>query len=729
MREFISQPSSQPIPLPEHLVHGSEGQFIQVLFNSLRSAVLYLDQWGRICSANIMAKELFKNEELLGKTVLEFLLGWEDPVNCHQEVLMVARTGMSILGSVERATIHGREHWFQTDKVSVKDDEHAIKGVLLTLDDITSLKNHEVKLQHSEARYRAFVENSQDAIWRFDIDPPIPTDWPKEAIAEAIVKRATLGDCNHVFAEVYGYDDPQSLLGMTLEDTRAYSHTLDTQSFVENDFRLKTQEVVWRTPEGDRVCLNTSANGTIENQHLIEVWGVTRDTTEKQRYIDRLEYQANHDMLTGLPNRVKLQDMVNTAISERRSGDKLALIIIDLDRFKEINDTLGHHVGDQIISKVGPRLKRILNHLEATIARLGGDEFAILLPEVESQRHARAIGEQILGSIRKDFLIDDMSIELRASLGIAICPDQADDFSTLMRYADVAMYCAKQDLSGIEVYDAEEDMHSTKRLSLMNDLGKAIRENQLTLYYQPKIALGNKQVVGVEALARWIHPSMGFVSPAEFIPIAETTDLISEMTDWVLNESLSQVYRWREQGIALKMAVNISARNLLNDNILQKIEWLLHRYSLSPACLELEITESTIMENAERSLNIMQQINNLGINLSIDDFGTGYSSLAYLKKLPVKWLKIDYSFIINMINDEQDQIIVDSTIQMAHSLGLQVVAEGVENAEIIRRLCAMKCEQAQGFHIAKPMPAADFIAWYRQYSLTAAADCDASRSA
>ncbi|MBX2807521.1 MAG: EAL domain-containing protein, partial [Cellvibrionaceae bacterium] len=411
----------------------------------------------------------------------------------------------------------------------------------------------------------------------------------------------------------------------------------------------------------------------------------------------------------------KLQDMVNTALSLREAGDKLALIIIDLDRFKEINDTLGHHVGDQIITKIGPRLKRILNNLDATIARLGGDEFAILLPEVESERHARAIGEQILGSIRKDFVIDDMSIELRASLGIALCPDQANDFSTLMRYADVAMYCAKQDLSGVEIYDAEEDMHSTKRLSLMNDLGKAIRENQLTLYYQPKIALGSKQVVGVEALARWIHPAMGFVSPAEFIPIAETTDLISEMTDWVLNESLSQVYKWREQGISLKVAVNISARNLLNDNILQKIEWLLHRYSLSPACLELEITESTIMENAERSLKIMQQINNLGVDLSIDDFGTGYSSLAYLKKLPVKWLKIDYSFIINMINDEQDQIIVDSTIQMAHSLGLHVVAEGVENSEVIRRLSRMDCEQAQGFHIARPMPAADLVEWYHSY--------------
>ena len=714
MREE-SQPQVNPLSLPESILHGGEGQFIQVLFNSLRSAVLYLDQWGRICSANIMAKELFQNEELLGKTVLEFLLGWDDPVHCHQEVLMVSRTGMSILGSIERAVIHGQEHWFQTDKVSVRDDENGINGVLLTLDDITKLKNNEVKLQHSESRYRAFIENSQDAIWRFDIDPPIPIDWPKEAIAEAINKRAILGDCNKVFADIYGQAGDR-LIGMRLNAEEEFSYTMDIDAFVKKEFHLDTQEMVWKM-QGETVCLQTSANGTIKEGELIEVWGVTRDTTEKQRYIDRLEYQANHDILTGLPNRVQLEAATNIAIKNCQPDEKLALMIIDLDRFKEINDTLGHHVGDQIITKIGPRIKRALKNYEGTIARLGGDEFAIVFPKLKSTKEAVVIAEGIVSSIREDFVIDDMTIELRASMGMSICPDQATDFSTLMRYADVAMYCAKQDLSGIEIYDAEEDMHSTKRLSLMNDLGKAIRDDQLTVYYQPKISLITKEVVGVEALSRWFHPTMGFVSPGEFIPIAETTDLISELTEWVLDKSLYQVRKWQEQDLNLKVAVNISSRNLLNDNILQRVESLLHRYHLSPACLELEITESTIMENAERSLKVMEEINNLGVDLSIDDFGTGYSSLAYLKKLPVKLLKIDYSFIINMLEDEQDQIIVDSTIQMAHNLGLSVVAEGVENSEVINRLGVMNCEQAQGFHIAKPMPAEEFWDWYQNYSL------------
>jgi diguanylate cyclase (GGDEF)-like protein/PAS domain S-box-containing protein len=718
MREIFPPPTSSSLLLPEHLLQNSDGQFIQLLFNSLSSAVLYLDQWGRICSANIKAKELFRQDDLLGKTVLEFLMGWDDPVHCHQEVLKVARTGTSIIGAVERAVIHNKEHWFQTDKVAVKDEENGINGVLMTLDDITTLKTQEVNLQQSEARYRAFVENSQDAIWRFDINPPIPIDWPKEAITEAIIKRATLGDCNDVFAKVYGVGNHEELKGLTLKETGSRTYAMDTQAFVAGDFRLNTQEIVWKTRSGDSVCLQTSANGTIEKNHLVEIWGVTRDTTERRRYVDRLEYQATHDILTGLPNRVKLQSVVNASISAKKEGESLALIIIDLDSFKEINDTLGHHVGDHIIKEIGPRIKRQVTNLHGTIARLGGDEFAILLPDIDSSRHARIIAEQILAAIRKDFFIDDMTIELRASMGISLYPDQAKDFSTLMRYADVAMYTAKQEMTSIEIYDPETDQHSPKRLSLMSDLGKAIRESQLTLYYQPKIDLDTQQVVGVEALSRWIHPTMGFISPAEFIPIAEMTDMINEMTEWVLDESLQQVRRWHEKGLNIKVAVNISARNLLNDTILQKIEWLLHRYELPPSCLELEITESTIMNNADRSLRILEEINNMGIDLSIDDFGTGYSSLAYLKRLPVKWLKIDYAFIINMLEDEQDQIIVNSTINMAHNLGLSVVAEGVENQEILSRLSSMQCEQAQGYHIARPMPANELEEWYQQYSDT-----------
>jgi len=723
MRENLPPSNNKSLMLPRQLLQDTDGQFINLLFDSLRSAVLYLDQWGNIHSANAMAKALFREKELQGKTLLEFLDGWDNALHCNQELLMVARSGTSIIGSIERAVIHDKEHWFQTDKVAIRDDEHGINGVLMTLDDITALKTQEATIKQSEERYRAFVENSQDGIWRFDIKPAVPINQPREKIIAAIFERAILGDCNHIFASIYDTDNPKDLLGLTLQETGSRAYALDVQAFVENDFKLSTQEIVWKKCSGQSLCLQTSANGTVEDGSLVEIWGVARDTTERRRYIDRLEYQASHDMLTGLPNRVRLQSVANTIMEAKRTikesakekVSNLALIILDLDGFKEINDTLGHHVGDNIIKEIGPRIKRVVTSLHATIARLGGDEFAILLPDIANSRDAVIVAERILASIRKEFIFDDIVIEARASMGISLFPEQAHDFSTLMRYADVAMYTAKKSMTAVEIYDAKHDQNSPKRLLLMNELGKAIRENQLTLYYQPKISLETNEVVGVEALSRWIHPTMGFISPAEFVPIAEMTDLINEMTEWVLDESLKQVRRWQDQGLQVKVAVNISARNLLNDSVLQRIEYLLHSYSLSPSCLELEITESTIMNNAEYSLKLLEQINNLGIDLSIDDFGTGYSSLAYLKKLPVKWLKIDYAFIINMLEDEQDQIIVNSTINMAHNLGLSVVAEGVETQAILSRLTSMQCEHAQGYHIARPMPAVDFEKWYMAY--------------
>lgn len=714
MRDSPFQPRAGSSLLPDYLLNHREGVIVQRLFNSLRSAVLYLDKWGAIMSANIMAEELFRDEELIGKTVLEFLSGWDDKMHTHQEVLMVARSGVSVIGAVEHAVIHGKEHWFQVDKVAIRDETTGIKGVLVTLDDITLLKQQELRLQQSESRYRAFVENSQDAIWCYAINPPLPIDLPRQELVEKIISCATLRDCNDVFANIY-HTTPEKLVGISFKETGAHSYADNIEALVDNDFRLNTEEIVWRNRSGNDMCLQISANGTIEDKQLVEIWGVTRDTTERHRYIDKLEYQANHDLLTGLPNRNKLRNIATKIIDKPQNGRKLALIIVDLDSFKDINDTLGHHVGDEIIKQIGPRISNAVNEMDATICRLGGDEFAVLLNDIKDSEQAQLIAEQILLCIRQLFYINDMDIELRASIGIAMHPCQASDFSTLLRYADVAMYTAKQSLSSIEVYNSEKDKYSTKRLSLMNELGRAIREGQLELHYQPKISLVTGEVTGVEALSRWIHPTMGFIAPSEFVPIAEMTDMINEMTMWVLSESLAQAWRWQKQGMDIKVAVNISARNLLDRYIVKKIKSLLLRYQLSPSCLELEITESIIMNNPDYALKILKEINDIGVDLSIDDFGTGYSSLAYLKKLPVKWLKIDYAFVINMLEDEHDQIIVNSTINMAHNLGINVIAEGVESQAILEQLTKMKCECAQGYHIAHPMGADHFNEWFEQY--------------
>ena len=716
MREVDSnKPEALSFNIPSFPDSDCDQYYSQFLFDTLRTAVLYLDKWGRIRSANEMARELFGTVYIQGKTVLELLDHWENPVNTYQEILRVARTGHSVMGLNEKVMISGEERWFQTDKIAVENAIHGFNGVVYTLDDISQIKQQELSLARSEANYRAFVENSDDAIWRLDFSSPIKVEQPADSIATAIEKMAFVGDCNHLFNTVYDVNPKERFNGLPLASISFKEHLFNAKNFVTQGFRLHDWQIKFRAATGEDRYLKVSAQGIMSDGMLVGVWGVTRDVSERQRYIERLEYQTSHDMLTGLPNRIRLQTLVNDAIDRCDKDDKIALMIIDLDSFKEINDTLGHDVGDYIIQAIGPRIRQQLAGTMTTIARLGGDEFAILLTDISDTSEVEVIGRKILACIRRYFRIGDIDVELRASLGVSIYPDQADNFSTLMRYADVAMYYAKKEVLGVNIYNAEQDAHSPKRLSLMSELGKAIRNRDLSLHFQPKISLGDQKVVGVEALARWTHPVLGFISPGEFIPIAEMTDLINELTEWVLDESLCQVKQWHDQSLDIKIAVNVSARNLLQDNFCEHIECLLAKYNLPASCLELEITESTIMKNTEKTLAVLEKLNNLGVELSIDDFGTGYSSLAYLKRLPVKWLKIDYSFIINMMQSEQDQIIVNSTINMAHNLGLMVVAEGVESQHIMKRLGSMQCEQAQGFHIAKPMPADDFLVWCDKY--------------
>jgi len=480
--------------------------------------------------------------------------------------------------------------------------------------------------------------------------------------------------------------------------------------FVANGYQLVDHEIVRHTRRGEEVNFQISCVGEIEDGHLCRIWGTSKDITARKRYEERLEYQANHDALTHLPNRGKLYRHMEEWLSDQQ-GRQAALLLIDLDRFKEINDTLGHQVGDDLLCQVGPRLASELTEFTALIARLGGDEFAIFLPDMRHSQQARVIAHRALDALRDGFDVQGYPTEISASIGIAMAPAQAEDVSTLMRYADVAMYCAKSEMTGVALYDAEKDPHSPKRLAVMNELGRGIREQQLELYFQPKVELAGKRCCGGEALLRWEHPELGFISPAEFIPIAETTNLIHPLTRWVLEESIRACCRWHESGWPLSVSVNLSARNLLDESLPKTVETLLEQYQLPHWALELEITESSIMTDPRRAMTTLERLHELGVTLAIDDFGTGYSSLAYLKRLPVQTLKIDYSFVLQMLADEQDEIIVNSTIHLAHNLGLSVVAEGVETQELLERLTQMGCDLAQGYHIGRPMPLADFESW------------------
>ena len=427
------------------------------------------------------------------------------------------------------------------------------------------------------------------------------------------------------------------------------------------------------------------------------------------------EHQALHDALTGLPNRVLFHDRVSQAIeSARRARSGAVVMVMDLDHFKEINDTLGHYHGDQLLKLMGQRLTSLLR-AEDTVARLGGDEFAVLLPSVGGREYANDVAEKILAALRQSFEVDGLTLEVGASIGIACYPTHGEDKETLIQRADIAMYVAKADHTGYQIYETEQDRHSVQRLALAGELRRAIEHDELVLHYQPKVDVASGRVVGAEALCRWQHPSLGLIMPDEFIPMAEHTGLITPLTKQVISMALQQTARWRAQGHRLSVAVNLCARSFLDTQLLDDIPELLATWRVDPSLLEIEITESMIVGDPERARAVLEQLNELGITLAIDDFGTGYSSLAYLKQLPVDEIKIDKSFVLQMSSNLNDETIVRSIIDLAHNLDLRAVAEGVEDQAILGRLNELGCDVAQGYHISRPMPADRLEAWLESY--------------
>jgi diguanylate cyclase (GGDEF)-like protein len=414
------------------------------------------------------------------------------------------------------------------------------------------------------------------------------------------------------------------------------------------------------------------------------------------------EHQALHDALTGLPNRLLFKDRIEGAIHSRRDASS-AVMLIDLDHFKEINDTLGHHAGDVLLQEVAGRLSAELAD-GGTVARLGGDEFGVLLPAMQRSGDAMLVAQRLLGRLREPFTIEGLTLEVDASIGIACHPAHGEDVEQLNQRADIAMYAAKEGGRGFVMFEPQLDRYSPRRLALAGALRQAIADGEIILYFQPKADLASGRIVGVEALARWQHPELGLIGPTEFVPIAEQTGLIGPLTSHVLDQALRQVREWREGGLELSVAVNLSARSFLDAQLAAEIPPLLERYGIEAQMLELEITESMLMIDPGRAKATLDRLSSIGLSLSVDDFGTGYSSLANLKRLPVDGIKIDKSFVMDMAHDPSDAAIVRSTIDLAHNLGLRVVAEGVENQESWRRLREQGCDLAQGFHVSRPLP-------------------------
>jgi len=433
--------------------------------------------------------------------------------------------------------------------------------------------------------------------------------------------------------------------------------------------------------------------------------------TSKRRS-DALQRIATTDELTGLANREHFREVVEARIV--RAGDaaaRFAVMLMDLDRFKEINDTLGHHYGDVLLRELGPRLVSTIGE-GGLVARLGGDEFGILLAEdTDDPAVLDIVLTRLFASVSEPFGIDELSLEVGASVGVARFPEDGEDSHALLRCADIAMYAAKEAQTEYKLYTAEQNQHSVRRLSVLSDIRHALVADEIVVHYQPIIDVDSLRVRGAEGLVRWQHPEHGLIPPGAFVQTIEQTGLIGPLTRHVLERAIAECADWRRDGREMSVAVNLSVRNLLDRDLPKQIERLLDMYSLPAGSLQLEITESMIMSDPDRALATVSQLSALGVRLSVDDFGTGYSSLANLRKMPIDELKIDRSFVSPMLRDESDLIIVRSTINLGHDLGLNVIAEGVEDSATLDSLAELGCDLAQGYHVSRPMPADAFTAW------------------
>ncbi|MER7395639.1 bifunctional diguanylate cyclase/phosphodiesterase [Streptomyces sp. NPDC000151] len=418
------------------------------------------------------------------------------------------------------------------------------------------------------------------------------------------------------------------------------------------------------------------------------------------------------DPLTGLPNRQWLLERTWSALDDaERVGARAALVLIDLDRFRSVNDTLGHLAGDRLLLQIAERLRQALPR-GAEAARLGGDEFAVLLPTADSLTSAQRVARSLVAALGSPLDLDGLTLVLEASAGVAVYPDHALDAEGLLRRADVAMYQAKRDRSGVEVYEAKRDGNTPDRLGLLGDLRRALDAGEVELHYQPKVRFDG-QVAGLEALVRWVHPDRGRVPPDEFIAIAESSGLMPRLTEYVLETALGQVARWRADGLEVPVAVNVSPRDVHTPGFAGAVAARLARHQVPPGALQLEITEHVLLEDPQRAADTLNGLTGHGVKMSLDDFGTGYSSLVHLRRLPVSELKIDRSFVARLAVDTEDAEIVRCTLDLAHSLGLLVVAEGVEDDETWERLRDLGCDAVQGWLVAAAMPPDETTAWLR----------------
>lgn len=693
----------------ELLLHSKEKEFRSLAENA-KDPIYRYDRNLRRIYVNPAVEQLSgkPSSMLLGKTPAEVsFIPSDDVIKVMQSLEKVLTTGCPDEIEVTFITPDGNQHYFQHSHVPEFGVDGSVEGVLSIGRDITVQKQLQKDLNAREEMFRTLAENSPNIIMRYDT-------------------RCHRVYANPAYAEQTGIPLDMAINATPDSQWKSYINMI-TMSAAEYEERVKS---VIKTGETDQFTVEwyrlSDGGHVIHDLHLVaernasgEIVGalsIGHDITERKIIEKQIEFMAHHDALTGLPNRVLAEDRMQQAIvSAKRNNTQAALIFIDLDGFKTINDSLGHSIGDSMLQSVTSRLQECIRQSD-TLSRQGGDEFLIILSDINRYEDVVTIADKLIQSFTKPFSVQNHFLSASASIGIALYPEHGEDFESLLQSSDVAMYKAKE--SGKNTYcfyTMKMNRKIVGQFKLESDLKSALQNNEFTLHYQPKINLSENIVSGVEALIRWNHPHLGTVLPTNFIHLAESSGLIVPIGEWIIKEACAQAASWHQMGINVSIAVNISAAQFKRGNLKTVIKQALQTSQLNPRFLELELTESIMMHNVESTLQTVQTLKSLGVQLSIDDFGTGYSSLAYLKRFAVDTLKIDQSFVRDILQDQEDAIIVNTIIQMAKNLNLKTIAEGVESKEVLEIIKALGCTEVQGYYFAKPMESSAFELYYKSY--------------